>query len=120
MLGLLINYAGVLYHLFAKLADKKFRNRNPTEEEWEVAETVYDTLSYPCKVVVKAQSRGHWLQSDGIHRLVDVYNTYRGICEELHDFEDETVMETDDVHLKADLRPDSLQLKTVAYDATTE
>jgi hypothetical protein len=97
-------YAGVLYHLFAKLAETKFRSRNPTQEEWKVAETIHEVLTYPCKIVVQSQLRGHWLLSCGIRRLVDVYTTYKSMCERMEDMEEETALETDDDPFLADLR----------------
>lgn len=41
--------------------------------DWAVADAVVQEHEYPCNVVVKAQAKGHWLLSDAIHRLAQLF-----------------------------------------------
>lgn len=64
----------VVHHLYSEEAPIGLRARCPSPSDWHVAKAVVDELDYPCKVVVKAQDKGHWLLSDALHRLARLYN----------------------------------------------
>eukprot|EP00873_Tetraselmis_striata_P025693 jgi/Tetstr1/445957/TSEL_033584.t1 len=74
MLARMLLMKDVVHQLFSEDAPISKRDRCPTPSDWHVAKAVVDELDFPCKVVVKAHDKGHWLLSDALNRLARLYH----------------------------------------------
>eukprot|EP00873_Tetraselmis_striata_P024050 jgi/Tetstr1/444314/TSEL_032205.t1 len=67
MLARMLLMKDVVHQFYSEDAPISKRGRCPTPIDWHVAKAVVDELDYPCKVVVKAHDKGHWLLSDALN-----------------------------------------------------
>mmetsp|Transcript_15293 Transcript_15293/g.39379 ORF Transcript_15293/g.39379 Transcript_15293/m.39379 type:complete len:133 (+) Transcript_15293:216-614(+) len=74
MLARMLLMKDVVHQLFSEDRPISKRDRCPTPTDWHVAKAVVNELDFPCKVVVKAQDKGHWLLSDALNRLACMYH----------------------------------------------
>mmetsp|Transcript_12990 Transcript_12990/g.36526 ORF Transcript_12990/g.36526 Transcript_12990/m.36526 type:complete len:274 (-) Transcript_12990:544-1365(-) len=87
MLQGLLNMKKIITYIYGEHPETPhLRLRCPTPVDWSVAATICKELHYPCKVVVQAQSNGHWILSDVIYRVAQLYlhmkNALRNVDEE--------------------------------------
>jgi hypothetical protein len=67
---------GVMTRMFVHIL-RGMESREPTRNDWETGKTVQQALEVPCRLVVKAQDKGHWLLSDAIHRICQCFAEHR-------------------------------------------
>ena len=72
----MIERKGVMTRMFVHIL-RGMESREPTRNDWETGKTVQQALEVPCKLVVKAQDKGHWLLSDAVHRVCKCFAEYR-------------------------------------------
>ena len=51
--------------------------REPTATDWDVAGKISNVLEVPCKTVIKAQDKGHWLLVDATNRVCRIFAELR-------------------------------------------
>ena len=91
--GLLAKQEVITYMYGESPETTHLRARCPAHVDWDVSQTIVNELEYPCKVIVKAQDKGHWFLSDALNRAAKLYiHVSKGLeklSEEVSDLEAE-------------------------------